>query len=98
MCDGAGSEALSYDKMGRILNDQRTTKGVTKTISYAHNLDGSINTVTYPGNRVVTYGYNVAEQLFRRRTAQNSINYAQSAVYSPMGALGSVINDQVSGG
>jgi RHS repeat-associated protein len=98
MCDGAGSEAWSYDSMGRALNDQRTTNSVTKTMSYSYNLDGSINTVTYPGNRVVTYGYNIAQQTISAQDNTNSINYAQSATYWPIGALDSVVYGNVSGG
>jgi YD repeat-containing protein len=55
MSDGSGQTAWSYDSVGNILTEMRTIKGVTKTMSYAYSLDGSIATVTYPGGRVVTY-------------------------------------------
>jgi YD repeat-containing protein len=47
MADQAGSEAWSYDSMGRPLTDQRTTSGVTKAIPYTYNLDGSLASITY---------------------------------------------------
>ena len=50
MTDRAGSEAWSYDAMGRIATDRRTTNGVTKSFPYTYNLDGSVAsdyTITY---------------------------------------------------
>jgi len=47
MCDGAGAESWSHDSLGRPLTDQRTTNGVTKSIPYTYNLDGSIASITY---------------------------------------------------
>jgi hypothetical protein len=75
--------------MGRILSDQRTTNGVTKTMSYSYNLDGSIAAVTYPSNRVVTYTPGGAQRPIAAKDTTNSINYAEAsslAMYAPMGA------------
>lgn len=47
MCDGAGAESWSHDPMGRILGDSRTTSGLTKTVPYTYNLDGSIASIIY---------------------------------------------------
>lgn len=41
--------------MNRVKSDQRTTNGVTKTISYGHNADGTLASVTYPSGRVLSY-------------------------------------------
>src|SRR4029077_11812112 len=48
MTDQAGSEAWSYDSMGRIASDQRTTNALARAFSYTYNLDGSQATVTHP--------------------------------------------------
>jgi RHS repeat-associated protein len=48
MTDQAGSEAWSYDQMGRPLAVQRTTNGITRTFPYTYNYDGSTNTLIYP--------------------------------------------------
>ena len=54
MCDAVGGEAWSYDVLGRVLTDRRTTNSVTKDFSYAYNLDSSLATLTYPTGRVIT--------------------------------------------
>lgn len=92
MCDAAGAEAWSYDPFGRPLTDRRATNGATKDSIYAYNLDGSLATLTYPDNRVVTYSYNAAARAISAVDVANSINYATSATYAPQGALSSVTN------
>ena len=42
MTDGGGSQAWSYDTMGRVWTDQRTTNSHAKTFAYTYNLDGSL--------------------------------------------------------
>jgi YD repeat-containing protein len=60
MTDAAGSEAWSYNTMARLLTDQRTTNGATRTFTYEPNYDGSIASISYPSGRTVSYGYNGA--------------------------------------
>jgi len=56
MTDQAGSEAWSYDPMGRPLTVKRTTNGLTESFVYSYNLDGSPYQLTYPGqSSPVTY-------------------------------------------
>jgi len=92
MSDAAGAEAWSYDVMGRVLSDRRTTNGVTKTTSYTYNLDGSLATLTYPSGRVITYTPNAAGRVVAAVDTVNSINYALSASYAPHGMLASLQN------
>ncbi|MBI3662049.1 MAG: hypothetical protein HY234_03240 [Acidobacteria bacterium] len=92
MCDGAGQESWSYDVVGRLLIDRRTTNSVTKDFTYAYNLDSSLASLTYPNNRVVTYAYNAAGRALSAVDAANSINYALNASYAPQGALSSLQN------
>jgi len=97
MTDAAGSEAWSYDAMGRPLFEKRTTNGVPKQSTYTYNLDGSIATLTYPSGRVITYtpqssGANTAGRMLSAVDSANSINYATAAAYAPTGALASLTN------
>src|SRR5437016_5305550 len=55
LTDEAGSATYSYDILGRLSNESRTIAGVTKTMSYTYNLDGSVATMTYPSGAVITY-------------------------------------------
>jgi len=92
MCDAAGNEAWSYDKMGRVAQDRRTTNSITKSTAYAYNFDGSIAQLTYPSGRTITYTPNVAAQTVSAVDTVNGINYATMAMYSPQGALRSLTN------
>jgi len=78
MSDGSGQTAWTYDTMGRIVAEKRTIGSITKSISYAYNLDGSLASTTYPSGRTITNGYgNDARPVSAVDTA-NSINYATS--------------------
>ncbi len=92
MSDAAGSEAWSYDKMGRPLTDQRTTAGITKNTSYTYNLDGSLASLTYPSGRTITYMPDAAGRTVSAVDSTGPINYATAATYAPQGALASVQN------
>jgi len=90
MTDAAGSEAWSYDTMGRALTDQRTTNSVTKSTVYTYNYDGSTATLTYPSGRTITYTYDNAERSLKAEDTANGIDYATCAAYAPQGALQSM--------
>jgi RHS repeat-associated protein len=94
MTDAAGSENFAYDKMGRVLTDQRTTNSITKSTVYAYlpYVNGSVNTITYPSGRTVTYSYNSVAQPTSGIDATNGINFATAATYAPQGASASVMN------
>lgn len=96
MADGSGNCGWSYDTMGRIVAEQKTIAGVTKTISYAYNLDGSIASITYPTGRKVTYNVGNAERSLSAADSNGS-QYALTASYAPMGALSAVIYGQTTG-
>jgi len=95
MTDSAGSESWSYDKMGRVLTDQRTTNGITKSAiyTYAPYVDGSLSTLQYPSGRTISYNTGSAERLLSASDTANSIYYATGAHYAPQGALSSLTNN-----
>ncbi|PYU23414.1 MAG: hypothetical protein DMG32_16195 [Acidobacteria bacterium] len=97
MCDGSGAAAWSYDAAGRVSAEARTIAGITKTISYAHNLDGSISTVTYPSGRQVAYTVSDAQRLTSAKDVASGTQYAIQASYAPPGPLRSLIFGQVGG-
>jgi len=98
MCDSSGAASWSYDSVGRVLTDARTILGVTKNISYSYNRDGSVATITYPSNNVITYTVSNAQRLTAAKDVANNIQFATAASYVPPGALSSVITGQISGG
>jgi RHS repeat-associated protein len=92
MCDGAGAEVWSYDKMGRTAAEMRSTNSVSKATSYTYNLDGSLATLTYPSGRVITYTPSAAGRPLSAVDQANAITYATAAHYSPAGALAALTN------
>jgi len=95
MSDAGGSEAWSYDALGRALFDQRTTNGISKTTSSSYNLDGSVAALTYPSGRTITYTPNAAGQTVSAVDSANNLTYATGALYSPSGGLSSLTNGSI---
>ncbi len=96
MNDGSGQTAWSYDPVGNVLTEMRTTNGQTKAINYAYNLDGSIYTIQYPGTRTITYNEGNAERMTSVKDLTNDINYVTAptsgVMYAPTAALASDIH------
>lgn len=98
MSDGSGSTSWCYDQAGRIVAEQRTIAGITKTTQYGYNLDGSLASITYPSGHVISYNVGNAERALSATDTGNNVNYAATASYAPQGAVASIIYGKVSGG
>jgi len=98
MSDGSGTTGWSYDADGRITQQKEAIAGVTKTISYTYNGDGTIASITYPSGHTVTYAVGNAERATSATDTASSINYAAAASYAPEGAVSGIIYGEVSGG
>lgn len=85
--DGSGSATWSYDNMGRAANVTRVIGGVTESIGYVFNYDGTPASVTYPSGQTVAYTYSGAGRMLAAQDTTNAINYVQNATYTPWGAL-----------
>ena len=97
MTDGSGQTAWSYDAKGRVLIRQQKIGTITKSITYTYNLNGSVNTVTYPSGRVYTYAYNNSLRPVSVVDTAHNLNLASSAHYAAPGMLTSAINGAVPG-
>src|SRR5579859_2924575 len=86
----------SYDIMGReefeLEYNKRGDNTVHKQFNYAYNLDGSLNSITYPSGRVVNYSYNAAQRPTSAVDPTNNISFATAAHYTGSGALGYLVN------
>ncbi len=80
--------------MGRTLTDSRTTNSVTKSTVYAYlpYVDGSVNTISYPSGRTLSYSTGAAERLLYVQDNSTSVYYANGAHYVPFGSLSSLTN------
>jgi RHS repeat-associated protein len=92
LTDQAGSGSYNYDNMGHISSEQRTIAGVSKTLSYDYNLDGSVKAVHYPSGAAVTYTPDSAGRILSAVDTANATNYVTSATYGPDSALTGFIN------
>ncbi len=92
--DQAGSGNFSYDPLGRMSGEQRTIAGVTKSMSYTYNLDGSVATATYPSGATITYTPDATGRMLKAVDSANNINYVTGATYGPDGALRGFVSGQ----
>jgi RHS repeat-associated protein len=91
LTDQAGRASYTYDGLGRLAAETRPIAGVSKSTSYTYNLDGSVRTLTYPSNRVVTYTPDSAGRVISAADG-NGTNYVTSASYNPDSSLKSLLN------
>jgi RHS repeat-associated protein len=84
--------------MGRVASENKVTANVTKTTSYLYNLDGSVQSISYPSTRSINYTYSGAERALSAIDPTGPINYFTSAKYAPHGAPATYINGFVPGG
>jgi len=93
MLDGSGETAWNYDSHGNIATEKRTIAGVSNTISYVHNEDNSLKSLTYPSGRVVNFAVGNAQRVTSVIDG-NGKHYvdlpASGKQYAPTGALASV--------
>jgi RHS repeat-associated protein len=85
--DPAGTGSYSFDVLGRMASDTRSINGVSKSMSYGYNLDGSMKTLTYPSGAVITYTPDTAGRILSAVDNGNAIKYATGAAYSPPGSI-----------
>jgi RHS repeat-associated protein len=88
MTDAGGTEYFAYEKMGRMVAEQRTTNGQTKTTTYSYNLAGEMTALKYPSSRTITYTYDSAGRPSLAQDLANGINYALGACANGVGSNG----------
>jgi RHS repeat-associated protein len=57
MSDSSGSEAYTYDAIGRIKQLTKTIGTTAYTMQYTYNAGGQLTGLQYPSGRVIQYGY-----------------------------------------
>jgi YD repeat-containing protein len=70
--DASGSIQWTYDTLGRIVQETKTTAGVTYTIGYAYDAAGNITQITYPSGRIVSYARDVLGRISGVTTQANA--------------------------
>lgn len=72
MTDPSGSEAYSYDQIGRVLYLNKVFGTTTYSTKYAYNAGSQVTKVTYPSGRVVYYNYDQVGHLCQVATSASS--------------------------
>jgi RHS repeat-associated protein len=90
--DQSGSTSYSYDPLGRVTREQRTISGVSKSVGYDYNLDGSVNVIHYPSGAAVAYTPDSAGRIVSVIDSVNGINYITGATYAPDNSIAGFVN------
>jgi RHS repeat-associated protein len=78
MTDGAGSEAYSYNNLGRVTQLQKIIGTTTYNINYAFNVAGELTQITYPSGRVVQQSFDGIGRLCEIAPATSGCGTASS--------------------
>ena len=92
--DASGSVEYTYNTLGQITQEKKTTSSVVYTVAYAYDLDGRIVQVTYPSGRTVSYSRDSVGRISGVSTKQSassaSVTLAYNVSYQPFGPLQSL--------
>ncbi len=92
--DGSGSIAWTYNSLGQVIQEQKTTGAVIYTVGYTYDLAGNVTQITYPSGRVVSYSQDSNGRVSGATTQQNStspvVTLGLSVAYTPFGPLTSL--------
>jgi RHS repeat-associated protein len=80
--DGSGSTSWTYDAQGRVVSRQQSM-GVTKSVGYAYDLNGRLQTLTLPSGNTITYGY--TDGKVASLTLNGSTTILTNVLYQPFG-------------
>ena len=80
---GSGNTEFKYDIQGRLIQKKQTTGTVIKTVSYAYDSFGRMNSITYPSGKVLTYGFDGQGRI--NSMALNGVNLVSAITYQPFG-------------
>ena len=81
--DGTGNTTFKYDLLGRPIQKTQTTGTIIKTVSYAYDSLGRMNSITYPSGKVLTYGFDGQGRI--NSEALNGVNLVSAITYQPFG-------------
>jgi RHS repeat-associated protein len=71
MTDPSGITWYDYDVMGWIIMETKQINNLNYRTQYTYDLNGNLETITYPGGRIITYTYN---QLNRVTSVTETLN------------------------
>jgi len=92
--DASGSVEWTYNALGQVTQEKKTTASIVYTIGYTYDLDGNATQITYPSGRTVSYSRDarglVTGVTTKKDSGSSSVTLASTVVYQPFGDLASL--------
>jgi len=92
--DASGSVEWTYDALGRVTQEKKTTATIVYTVGYAYDADRNLTQVTYPSGRTVSYARDSLGRISGVTTQKDAsspvVTLASSVAYQPFGPLQSL--------
>ncbi|WP_316233816.1 RHS repeat-associated core domain-containing protein [Bradyrhizobium sp. SZCCHNPS2010] len=90
--DASGSIDWSYNALGQVTQEKKSTGSVVYTVGYAYDLDGNVTRMTYPSGRIVDYARDALGHItdVTSRTSSATVALASNATYTAAGPLQSL--------
>jgi YD repeat-containing protein len=90
--DAGGAVEWTYNSLGQMVQEKKTTGTAVYTVGYGYDLDGNITGITYPSGRVVSYGRDAIGRIsgVTSRTNAGTVTLADGVTWMPSGPLQSL--------
>jgi len=89
--DASGAVEWSYNSLGQVIQERKTTSSVVYAVGYAYDLDGNITQITYPSGRTVGYSRGatglVTGVTTQASPSSSAVTLASNFNYQPFGPL-----------
>ena len=89
MADPSGTYTYSYDPQGNLIKEEKKIGEVTYTTQYGYNQNNTLESITYPSGRMVTYRLDEAGRVLSVAATLNggSKTLASNLEYLPYGGI-----------
>ena len=90
--DAAGAVEWTYNSLGQVIQEKKTTGAAVYTVGYGYDLDGNVTRITYPSGRVVSYARDATGRVtgVTSRTTTGTVTLADGVTWMPSGPLQSL--------
>lgn len=89
--DASGSVEWTFNALGQVTQEKKTTSSMVYTVGYAYDLDGNTTQTTYPSGRTVSYSRGstglVTGVTTKATPLSSVVTLASGASYQPFGPL-----------
>ncbi len=87
MTDASGTAFYEYTPKGQVKKETKTIDGIQYVTLYTYDMNGNIETMTYPSGRVITYSLSNDRVI---SVLNGAANLATNISYKPFGSVASI--------